>query len=86
MGEELGGLEFYTDNRFARRSPVFDNFLNTSVPDCSCLSIAVPACVHLLSHRLSVFLIETTPAVVGLRRVVNCFRMTNLEQNADVTT
>ena len=30
-----GGLEFYTNNRFARSSPVFNNFLNTFVPDCS---------------------------------------------------
>ena len=29
-----GGLEFYTNNRFARSSPVFNNFLNTFVPDC----------------------------------------------------
>ena len=26
-----GGLEFYTNNRFARSSPVFNNFLNTFV-------------------------------------------------------
>ena len=30
-----GGLEFYTNNRFARSSPVFNNCLNTFVPDCS---------------------------------------------------
>ena len=30
-----GGLEFYTNNRFARSSPVFNTFLNTFVPDCS---------------------------------------------------
>ena len=29
-----GGLEFYMNNRFARSSPVFNNFLNTFVPDC----------------------------------------------------
>ena len=29
-----GGLKFYMNNRFARNSPVFDNFLNTFVPDC----------------------------------------------------
>ena len=29
-----GGLEFYTNNRFARSSPVFNTFLNTFVPDC----------------------------------------------------
>ena len=29
-----GGLEFYTNNRFARSSPVFNNVLNTSVPGC----------------------------------------------------
>ena len=30
-----GSLEFYTNNRFARSSTVFNNFLNTFVPDCS---------------------------------------------------
>ena len=30
-----GGLEFYTNNRFGRSSSVFNNFLNTFVPDCS---------------------------------------------------
>ena len=30
-----GGLEFYTNNRFARSSSVFNNCLNTFVPDCS---------------------------------------------------
>ena len=29
-----GGLEFYTNNQFARSSPVSNNFLNTFVPDC----------------------------------------------------
>ena len=29
-----GGLEFYTNNQFARSSPVLNNFLNTFVPDC----------------------------------------------------
>ena len=32
-----GGLEVYTNNRFARNSPVFNNFLNTFVPDCRCI-------------------------------------------------
>ena len=31
---EWGGVEFYTSNRFARSSPVFNNCLNTFVPDC----------------------------------------------------
>ena len=30
-----GGSEFYTNNRFMRSSPVFNNVLNTLVPDCS---------------------------------------------------
>ena len=30
-----GGLEFYRNNRFARSSSVFNNFLNTFVLDCS---------------------------------------------------
>ena len=30
-----GVLEFYTNNRFARSSPVSNNVLNTFVPDCS---------------------------------------------------
>ena len=33
-----GGLQFYTNNRFARNSPVFINFLNTFVPDCKCVT------------------------------------------------
>ena len=36
-----GGLEFYTNNRFARSSPVFNNFLITFVPDCSYLGESV---------------------------------------------
>ena len=32
LNGEGGGLEFYTNNRFARSSPVFNNFLNTFVP------------------------------------------------------
>ena len=35
-----GGLKFYTNNRFARSSPVFTNFLSTFVPDC-CYSVSV---------------------------------------------
>ena len=34
-----GGLEFYTNNWFARSSPVCNNFLNTVVPDCSFIHI-----------------------------------------------
>ena len=32
-----GGLEFYMNNQFGRGSPVFNNFLNTFVPDYSSL-------------------------------------------------
>ena len=31
-----GGLEFYTNNQFARSSSISNNFLNTFVPDCCC--------------------------------------------------
>ena len=34
LNEGGGGLEFYTNNRFVRNSPVFNNFLNSFVPDC----------------------------------------------------
>ena len=30
-----GALEFYMNNQFTRSSSVFNNFLNTFVPDCS---------------------------------------------------
>ena len=36
-----GGLEFYTNNQFARSSPVFNNFLNTFVPDCRYQSCSI---------------------------------------------
>ena len=39
-----GGLEFYTNNRFAKSSPVFNNFLNTFVPDCTVEPLVIRFC------------------------------------------
>ena len=39
-----GGLEFYTNNQFARSNPVFNNCLNTFVQDCSSSLAYNPFC------------------------------------------
>ena len=43
-----GGLEFYTNNRFAKSSPVFNNCLNTFVPDCTSIDeYSVPQTLYI---------------------------------------
>ena len=51
-----GALEFYTNNRFARTSPVFNNFLHTFVPNFSLvLKVALVASQVILHFRNQCF-------------------------------
>ena len=56
-----GGLEFYTNNQFARSNLVFNNCLNTFVQDCSFSLKYVSCLVCVLVKRLrKYFMIQVT--------------------------